>query len=56
MTTFVIGDVELILPTPYCDCVKQGHGFTKREDGGWVRPCCMRPTRQAYERLNRAPR
>lgn len=41
--------------TPYCDCVRQGHGFVKRDDGVWVRPCCMRRAKEAYLRHGDKP-
>ena len=33
----------------YCTCgSKKGHGFTKRDDGVWVRPCCMKRDREMW--------
>ena len=40
---------------PFCDCTKVGFGFTQRDDGVWVRPCCMRRERAAYDRLGDGP-
>lgn len=40
---------------PYCDCTKVRMGFTKRDDGAWVRPCCMRRTKEAWEKFGDEP-
>jgi hypothetical protein len=49
---FVIDGVEFVFPAqPFCDCINPvWKGATKRGDGVWVRPCCMRPTKQSYEK------
>ena len=49
---FVIDGVEYAFAAkPYCDCEKPvWKGFTKRGDGVWVRPCCMRPTKSSHEK------
>ena len=52
--------------TPYCDCnaemkrkaARRGGGtlgYTKRDDGVWVRPCCMRRERAAWEKWGDSP-
>lgn len=35
---------------PYCDCQPMEMGFTKRDDGAWVKPCCMRRTKDMFEK------
>lgn len=40
--------LNVVKRTPWCDCRKKGHGFTKRDDGAWVRPCCMRREKAAW--------
>lgn len=48
---FIIGGISFEVPAkPYCDCYQQAIGFSKRDDGVWVRPCCRRPAKQAYEK------
>lgn len=46
---------RLMKRRPYCDCERKGHGFTKRDDGAWVRPCCMRRERAAWEKHGDGP-
>lgn len=46
---------RLVARRPWCDCKKVGFGFKQRHDGTWVRPCCMRRERAAYERLGGGP-
>jgi hypothetical protein len=38
----------LVKRRPWCDCKKIGHGFTKRSDGVWVRPCCNRRPKDTW--------
>jgi hypothetical protein len=33
----------------WCDCEKPAVGFTRRDDGCWVRPCCMRRSKQVFD-------
>lgn len=41
---------------PWCDCLHPTwSGSTKRADGIWVRPCCMRRTREMYDRFGDQP-
>jgi len=47
---------RLLKRRPWCDCEKRkGFGYRKRDDGAWVRPCCMRRERAAFERLGDGP-
>lgn len=46
---------KLLKRRPWCDCRKVAFGFKQRHDGTWVRPCCMRRERAAYERLGDGP-
>lgn len=41
--------------SPWCDCEKKGHGYTKRSDGAWVRPCCMRREKAAFLKFGDHP-
>lgn len=56
-------DLEAV---PYCDCTPEDRrlymksnrgllGYTKRDDGVWVRPCCMRQEREAWEKRHDQP-
>jgi hypothetical protein len=49
----MVGGFVIEVPAkPYCDCVRPvWKGFTRRNDGRWVRPCCMRPTKQSVEKF-----
>lgn len=54
--TLYIGGLALTVPAqPFCDCDHPAMGFTKRYDGAWVRPCCMRRTQQAYAKHGDGP-
>lgn len=46
---------KIMRQRPYCDCLRPAHGYRKRDDGAWVRPCCMRRERQAFERIGDGP-
>lgn len=47
--TYTVAGVTMVVPAaPWCDCDNIGVGFTKRDDGCWVRPCCMRRTQQVW--------
>ena len=53
---YTILDVRVEIPlTPWCDCPKVGFGFTKRDDGVWVRPCCMRREKGAWLKFHEKP-
>lgn len=55
-TTLVVGGLLIRGPAaPYCDCTHPAMGFTKRHDGAWVRPCCMRRTQQMFDKFGDGP-
>ncbi len=39
----------------YCDCLKPERGFIKREDGAWVRPCCLRRAKASFDKFGDGP-
>lgn len=55
--SFLVGGIMVTVPaSPYCDCEKPTwSGFTKRDDGVWVRPCCMRRTKVMYDKHGDEP-
>jgi hypothetical protein len=44
----VAGLTVTVEALPWCDCTPAVMGFTKRSDGCWVKPCCMRRTHQMW--------
>jgi len=52
---FASADGTLVSRKAYCDCAKKGFGYTKRRDGAWVRPCCMRREKAAWEKWGDGP-
>lgn len=52
-----VGGIVIEVPAkPWCDCVNPvWKGLTRRDDGIWVRACCMRRTQHMYERYQDDP-
>jgi hypothetical protein len=46
---------KMLKRRPWCDCKKVRFGFTRRDDGAWVRPCCMRRTKESWEKFGDEP-
>jgi hypothetical protein len=48
---FMLGGIVIGTPAaPWCDCEKpEWNGLTRREDGIWVRACCMRRTKHMFD-------
>ena len=54
---FSFGGIVVGVPAaPYCDCERPAWaGLTRRSDGVWVRPCCMRRPKEMYEKYGDGP-
>jgi len=53
---YIMIDGRLLKQRPWCDCAKPvWRGFTRRSDGVWVRPCCMRQTETSWKKWRDQP-